>query len=91
MMKRLGGLDQMNRGKLTIESLAGLTDKESAEAVAQSFASVSQEYSPLDRCQLPAFLPAGRPEEVTIFQVINKIKKLGKTKSTLPIDIPDRL
>ena len=91
MMKRLGGLDQMSRGKLEISSLERLSDKECAEAVAQSFASVSQEYSPLNRSELPSFLPAGRPEEVTVFQVINSIKKLGKTKSTLPIDIPDRL
>ena len=81
----------MSRGKLEISSLEGLSDKECAEAVAQSFASVSQEYSPLNRSELPSFLPAGRPEEVTVFQVINSIKKLGKTKSTLPIDIPDRL
>ena len=47
--------------------------------------------SALDRAQLPAFLPAGRPEEVNVFQVIEKIRKLGKTKSTLPIDIPDKL
>ena len=49
MMKRLGGLDQMDRGKLQISSLEGLTDAECAEAVAQSFAEVSQEYEPLDR------------------------------------------
>ena len=91
MMKRLGGLDQMSHGRLTISSLEGLSDKDCAEAIAQSFASVSQEYRPVDRAQLPAFLPAGRPEEVNVFQVINNIKKLGKTKSTLPIDIPDRL
>ena len=49
MMKRLGGLDQMNRGRLEIKSLKGLTDKECAEEIARSFASVSQEYSELDR------------------------------------------
>ena len=91
MMKRLGGLDQIMRPKLEIESLKGLSDKECAEAVAQSFAAISQEYSPLDRSKLPAFLPAGRPEQVNVFQVISKIRKLGKTKSTLPIDIPDNL
>ena len=91
MMKRLGGLEQMSRGRISIESLEGLTDLECAEAIGQSFASVCQEYSALDRTQLPAFLPAGRPEEVNIFQVISKIKKLGKTKSTQPIDIPDML
>ena len=68
-----------------------MSDKECAEAVAQSFASVSQEYSPVDSAQLPSFLPEGRPEEVTVFQVIDSIKKIGKTKLTLPIDIPDQL
>ena len=91
MMKKLGGLDQMNAGKIDVKSLRGLSDKEAAAAVAQSFAAVSQEYSPLDREQLPAFLPAGRPEQVSVFQVLERIKKLGKTKSTLPIDLPDRL
>ena len=84
-------LEQMSRGRISIESLEDLTDLECAEAIGQSFASVSQEYSVLDRAQLPAYLPAGRPEEVNIFQVISQIRKLGKTKSTLPIDIPDRL
>ena len=91
MMKRLGGLDQMNRGRLEIKRLKGLTDKECAEEITRSFASVSQEYSALDRTMLPSFLPAGQPEQVTVFEVIENIKKLGKTKSTLPIDIPDRL
>ena len=52
---------------------------------------VSQEYSVLDWAQLPAFLPSGRPVEVNIFHVIDKIRKLGKTKSTLPNYIPDTL
>ena len=56
MMKKLGGLDQMNTEKIEVKSLRGLSDKESAAVVAQSFAAVSQEYSPLDREQLPAFL-----------------------------------
>ena len=81
----------MSRGKLVIKELQGLTDKECAEAVATSFAAVSQEYSKLDRAQLPAFLPAGRPEEVSPFQVYERIKNIGKTKSTLPIDLPDKI
>ena len=79
-MQQLGGLDQMNRGKLFIKELEGLTDKECSEAVAQSFATVSQEYSKLDRTELPAFLPAGPPEQVNIFQVYEKIKKCRQNK-----------
>ena len=81
----------MDRGKLQIRSLEGLTDLECAEAVAQSFAEVSQEYERLDRTRLPAYLPAERPLEVNVFQVKNKIENIGKTKSTLPVDISDRL
>ena len=68
-----------------------LADSQCAEAVAQSFASVSQIYNRLDRSKLPAFLPAEKPEQVNVFQVMYHIQKLGCTKSTLPIDIPDRL
>ena len=54
-MKQVGGIDQMNRGKLVLQEIEGLRNKEAAEKVAQNFAAVSQEYSML------AFLPAGRP------------------------------
>ena len=91
MMKRLGALDQMTHGRLEIESFKGLADRECAEAIAQSFAAVSQEYSGLNRAKLPSFHPAGRPEQVTVFQVMEKIKKLGRTISTLPIDLPYKL
>ena len=106
-MRKFGGLDQMTGKKLSIKSLDGLSDRECAERVAESFAAVSIEYSPLDQEKLPAFLPAGRPEQVNIlyiiectsyksqpgyvFQVLERIKRVGKTKSTLPIDIPDKL
>ena len=91
IMRKFGGLDKMTRGKLKIKCLEGLSDRECAEAVAETFASVSLEYSPLDREKLPAFLPAGRPEQVNVFQVYERIRRIGKTKSTLPIDIPDQL
>ena len=81
----------MIRGEIKVKSLEGLPKKECAAVVAQSFATVSLEYEKLYRVQLPAFLPAGRPEQVNFFQVLTRIRKLGKTKSTLPIDIPDRL
>ena len=89
-MKQLSN-NQVSREKLSIKELEGLTDQECAEAVAKSFAAVSQEYDSQDRAQLPSFLPAGRSEEVNVFQVLNKIKSVGKTKSTLPLDLPDRL
>ena len=90
-MKHFGGLNKINSGKLHIESLKNLTDQECAEKVAQHFASVSQEYEPVDRQKLPCFLPAEKPPQVNIFQVLEKIKQVKKTRSTLPVDLPDIL
>ena len=63
--------------------LEGLSDKECAEAVAKSFAAVSQEYDRLDRTKLPSFLPAGRPEKMNVFQVVEKIKRT-KPRQSVP-------
>ena len=90
-IKSFGGISSENTGKLQIESLKGLNDQECAEKVAQHFASVSQEYEPVDRMRLPCFLPAEKPPQVNVFQVLTKIKEVKKTKSTLPIDLPDVL
>ena len=55
------------------------------------FSAVSQEFYPVDRTKLPAFLPSLPPPQVTEVQVYNKLITLKKTKSTLSMDIPDML
>ena len=81
IMKHLGG-GGSSTGRLEVQSLKGLSDPESAAVVAESFAAVSLEYQKLDRTRLPAFLPAGRPESVNVFEVLHAIQKLKSTKST---------
>ena len=52
---------------------------------------ISNEYCPVDPHQLPSYLPAQQPpqvEEHIVYQMLNSLKK---TRSTLPIDIPDKL
>ena len=88
MLKKMGGL-KIQRGRLEVCSLQGLTDSKCTEAVAESFAAISQRYEKFDHTKVPAFLPAGSPEQVNIFQFIYHIN-WGK-KSTLPVHIPDRL
>ena len=44
-----------------IEEIEGLSDQQAAEVIADFFAKTSNEYSPLDVCSLPAFLPAPLP------------------------------
>lgn len=91
MAKRIGAVDQMNSEELSVKCLAGLSDSASAEAVGQSFAAVSAEQSPLDRTKLPAYLPFLPPPQVTEWEVLNKLNKLKKTRSTMDMDIEAKL
>ena len=91
MAKKIGAVNLKDDDNLNVEALAGLNDKESAEEIAQHFATVSQEYLPLDNSALPAFLPAPPPPRIDELEVYERLRKLKKTKSTQPIDLPCRL
>jgi hypothetical protein len=81
----------MNDGEVSVEQLEGLSNQQSAELIAQHFSSVSNEYSPLNRNDLPCYLPSERPPQVDEIDVHKKINKLKKTRSTFNIDIPNKL
>ena len=91
MAKKLGAVDQMNGGEVKVESLEQLSNSECAQRIAEHFSRISNEYSPVDHEQLPCYLPAQQPPQVEEYIVYEKIKNQKKTKSTLPIDIPDKL
>ena len=91
MAQRIGALDQMNNTEVSVEQLQGLTNQESAEAIAQHFAAVSNEYLPLNRNDLPCYLPSEKPPQVDEVSVYEKINKLKNTRSTFAIDIPNKL
>ena len=59
--------------------------------IAEHFASVSNEYLPVDLQELPSYLPALPAPQVEEYDVYLRLRKMKKTKSTLPIDIPDKL
>jgi hypothetical protein len=81
MAKKIGAVNNSNDNELKVESLAGLGDDECAERIAQHFASVSQEYLPIDISALPAFLPAPKPPQVDELEVFKRLKKLKKTNT----------
>ena len=91
MAKRLGAEQQHSDGKLTVECLKGLDDKQSAEKIAQHFSTISQQYSPLSLDNLPAYLPAPSTLQVSKTEVAERLLKLKNRKSTQPIDIPSKL
>ena len=89
LAKKIGAVDQMTGGDTCVESLEGLSNSECAGIIAEHFAAISNQYSPVDYSKLPCYLPAQRPPQVTEYEVW--LRKLRKTKSTLPLDIPDKL
>ena len=74
-MKQIGSIHPVGSGELKIECLDGKFDEECAEEVAKAFASVSNEFLPVDLCQLPAFLPCLSPPHVTQLQVYKTYTK----------------
>ena len=45
----------------------------------------------MDYSQLPSYLPAQQPPQVSEYDVYLKLNRLKKMKSTLPLDIPDKV
>ena len=91
MAKRIGAVDQMSNGEIKVESLSDFNNKLCAEKIAKHFATISNEYNPVDRTELPSYLPAPPPPQVKEYDVYLRLNRLKKTKSTLAIDIPDKL
>ena len=89
-MQQLGGLYQMNRGKIFIKKncqdyLAQNVPRQSPSPSQQSV------WSTQSWTKLPAFLQSGQPKHVNIFQMLEKINSVGRTKSTLPTNLSDKL
>ena len=50
-----------------------------------------REFLPIDFSELPAYLPAQLPPQVEEHEVFLRLIRIKKTKSTLPIDVPDKV
>ena len=74
--------------QITIDCLEGLPVNSVPDRIAEHFASISQEYDAISPDQLPSLLPAQPPPVLQDYQVYTELKKMKKTKSTLPTDIP---
>ena len=90
MAKRIGALDNaMNEGEVKVEKLDGLDNMQGVERIAEQFASIANAYFPLDTSQL--YLPALPPPQVTEYSVFKRIEKLKDTRSTLDLDLPNKV
>ena len=51
MAKKIGAVDKMSGGNVQVDSLSNFSDAESAQKIAEHFAAISNEYSPIDTNQ----------------------------------------
>ena len=58
-----------------VEELKDMASNEVAEAIGNNFASVSQEYQPLNLAALPSYHPAPQPPFIEDHVIYQKIKK----------------
>ena len=89
--KKIGAVGTRESGDIQVESLSGLSNKECVEKIAEHYAKISNEYLPINLSALPTYLPALPPPQVDEYSVYLRINKLKKTKSTLPLDLPEKL
>ena len=88
MAKRIGAIDDINGGNIQVQSLTNLNNAQCAQKIAEHFAKISQEYSPVNISELPSYLPAQLPPIIEEYEVYTRLMRIRKTKSTLPVDIP---
>ena len=90
-MNLASGIDWLNSVEISVNELEGLDRKTCAEKVAQNFASVSNQYSPINLDKLPCYRPTEKPPQVEQYEVHEKINKLKNTKSTFHLDLPNKV
>ena len=91
MARKLGTGNLTKDGEVMVESLTGLNNLEAAQKIGEHFSKISNEYQPIDNTDLPCYLPAPMPPQLEEYDVYLRLKKIKKTKSTLPMDIPDSI
>ena len=91
LLKRLCSADQLKSEQPECEEIKDKSDQEQAELIADRFAAVSNEYSPVDADKIS--IPAGGkpPPKFTPLDVLNQLMKLKAKKATAPEDIPSAL
>ena len=91
-LKRITSYDQQKCQSVHVEEISHLTDQEQAESIAQKFAEIQNEYSPLNTedIKVPSFsqndVPQFLPSQVWLI-----LSRLQTNKATVPGDFPVKL
>ena len=80
----------------TLPGHQNMSAEQSAEKIAEHFAAISQEYSPLDVNLLPArvrkrLAGSSNPPKITEYDCFKKLQTANKPKSVIPGDLPNTI
>ena len=91
-LKRITNYGQTKSDLVQVDEISHLSDKEQAEAIADSFSAISNEYEPVnkDAINIPPFQNSDIPQ-LKPYQVRKHLEKIKTNKSTAPGDIPAKI
>ena len=91
-LKRITNYDQEKTKLVQVEEINHMSDQEQAEAIADSFSNISNEYNPVDKNQIriPPFFQSSVPQYKP-HQIRKYLEGIKTNKSTAPGDIPAKI
>ena len=91
-LKKITSYDQQKNEQQIVDEISHLTDQQQAEIIADKFASIQNEYEPLNTYDIS--VPHFEEEEIPQFhpsQVWFALTRLDTNKATVPGDVPAKL
>ena len=91
-LKRISNYDQTKSDILQVDEISHMSDQEQAEAIADSFCAISNEYEPVNRAsiKIPTFSKSTVPQ-FTPGQIKKYLLGIKTNKATAPGDIPSKI
>ena len=91
-LKRITNFDQSKSDVTQVDEINHLSDRDQAEAIADSFSAISNEYQPVSRedIKIPSFTSSDIPQ-FEPHQIQKYLQNIKVNKATAPGDIPARI
>ena len=91
-LKRITNYDQGRSETVQVDEISHLPDQDQAEAIADSFSAISNEYEPIKKgeIQIPSFEKSSIPQ-FALHKIRKYLQGIKTNKSTAPGDIPAKV
>lgn len=91
-LKRIANYDQEKKNIVDVEEISHLSNKAQAEAIADSFSKISNEYDPIkkENIEIPPFKKTDVPK-ISHHKVKQHLQQIKTNKATVPGDVPAKI